>query len=99
MRLFQPRITLGGDRRDPKNDHVLDVPTISGTHAEFQIFPSGDVWVRDLRSSNGTRVNGVRVPPGKKAKLGQGDRVALGPEALFVVEGACLLYTSDAADE
>jgi transcriptional regulator with GAF, ATPase, and Fis domain len=41
-------------------DIVLDDPTVSRLHAELEFRDDG-VWIRDLRSSNGTWVGGVRV--------------------------------------
>lgn len=76
---------VGGDRTVKTNDAVFDLGTLSGSHAEFQIFPSGDMWVRDLESSNGTRVNNQTVPRGGKLRIRPGDQVQLGRELLFVV--------------
>lgn len=85
-RLFKKTVQIGGDRTVAANDHVFDIPTVSGQHAEFQIFPSGDIWVRDLGSANGTTVNGQRLPPMQKMKIRPGDQVGLGPALLFSVE-------------
>jgi len=85
-RLFKKHVRVGGDAKIPDNDHVFDITTVSGQHAEFQIFPSGDLWVKDLHSSNGTSINGQRLTPGQKMKIQTGDQVGLGPDLLFVVE-------------
>jgi hypothetical protein len=85
-RLFKTSVQVGGDRKVLSNDHVFDITTVSGRHAEFQTFPSGDLWVRDLESSNGTTVNGQRLSAGQKLKIRPGDQVGLGPDLLFVVE-------------
>ena len=51
------QLTIG---RDPSNDVVLDTPAVSRYHA--QIERVGQRYrVRDLRSSNGTFVNGQRI--------------------------------------
>jgi adenylate cyclase len=52
---------------------VLD-PTVSRTHAEL-VVDAGVVSLRDLGSSNGTFVNGVRVT---SARLAPGDRILFG---------------------
>jgi transcriptional regulator with PAS, ATPase and Fis domain len=44
----------------PRNDFVLDEPTISRFHCELRVGPEG-VTVRDLGSLNGVVVDGVRV--------------------------------------
>ena len=49
--------TLGSG---PNNDMVLRDSTISRQHSEIQIIPDGYI-IRDLGSTNGTYVRGVRV--------------------------------------
>ncbi len=51
-------------------DIVLKDPTISRLHAELELRDDG-VWVRDLRSSNGTWVQGVRVERALVPHLGR----------------------------
>jgi DNA-binding NtrC family response regulator len=46
------------------NDLVLDDPTVSGFHCEIRIEPDEGVRVVDLKSRNGTIVDGVRVRDG-----------------------------------
>ncbi len=60
--------------RHPDNDVVLTCPSSSGRHAIIKA--SGDgVFVQDLGSSNGTRVNGAEI---EEALLKDGDRVGFG---------------------
>ena len=57
-------------------------PTVSRHHAELTVLDDGDgVRVRDLGSSNGTSINGVRVTEGY---LGANDTVAFGKMAYYV---------------
>jgi pSer/pThr/pTyr-binding forkhead associated (FHA) protein len=50
-------ITIG---RAPDNMIVVDDPSVSGRHAQLQV--SGDNYrLKDLESTNGTRVNGVPI--------------------------------------
>jgi len=69
-----PRILKIG--RDPSNDHVLTHVSISRYHVEVFINEEGLVFVTDLRSSNGTFINGKRLSgstllqPGDILKLG-----------------------------
>ena len=50
-------ITIG---RAPDNMIVIDDPSVSGRHAQLQL--TGDSCrLKDLESTNGTRVNGVPV--------------------------------------
>jgi serine/threonine protein kinase len=60
--------------RNPDNTIVLDEPLVSRQHAEV-VERSGAYWVRDLGSTNGTFVDGVRVfermlQPGNRIRVG-----------------------------
>jgi adenylate cyclase len=55
--LIREKLTIG--RRD-SCDVRLPFPNISGLHAELR-FENGYWYVRDLGSTNGVKVNGVRV--------------------------------------
>jgi hypothetical protein len=68
------RVTLGRI-----NDPSLTDRHVSRTHAEFGVDADGRPWIRDLGSSNGTRVNHHRLGPGDPAHhLDSGDVVTLG---------------------
>ena len=45
----------------PDNDLVLNSDVVSLHHAEIRITATGETWLKDLRSSNGTFVNGERL--------------------------------------
>lgn len=69
------RLTVG---RSPSCDCVLPEDCVSRRHAELR--RDGERWfLRDLGSSNGTRVNGIRVI--EEAELRPGDRLSLGGAA------------------
>jgi pSer/pThr/pTyr-binding forkhead associated (FHA) protein len=53
----RPQITLG---RNPTCDCVLDDETISAFHARL-MFRHNQWWVEDLKSTNGTFINGQQV--------------------------------------
>lgn len=73
---FGALITIG---RTPNNDIVLPQPTISKVHAIATQGPGG--WVlSDSRSSNGTFLDGVRLPPGEKRPLDDGAELRFGRE-------------------
>jgi len=63
----------------PGNDALIDLAGISGKHARFECFPTGDVFVRDADSANGTWVHGRRLERSERIRLRSGDRVTLGP--------------------
>ncbi|MFM7290552.1 MAG: FHA domain-containing protein [Planctomycetia bacterium] len=65
--------TLVVGRRE-SSDIVLRFPNVSGTHCELTI-SSGHWFVKDLGSSNGTKINGTRVSEGR---LDPGDKVSFG---------------------
>jgi hypothetical protein len=65
-------VTLG---RAPGCDCVLVDPTVSRRHASL-VNRAGSWWLRDLGSSNGTRVNGWRVV--EEVEVRAGDRVSFG---------------------
>ncbi len=65
-------LTIG---RDPKNDLVIDHPSVSAEHALLEISTDGTVQLKDLNSTNGTWVNGKSINsqfivPGDKIEFG-----------------------------
>jgi pSer/pThr/pTyr-binding forkhead associated (FHA) protein len=69
--LLKPTLIVG---RRESSDIVLRFPNVSGTHCEFSL-ASGHWFVKDLGSSNGTKINGTRVSEGR---LDPGDKVSIG---------------------
>lgn len=73
--LNSPSLTIGRSR---ECDLALDDPSVSRRHAELRV--EGGAWVlTDLRSTNGTFVNGKRVD---RLALSDGDRITLGQSEL-----------------
>jgi hypothetical protein len=70
-------LTLG---RASDNGLVIDDPRVSRHHARLQA-RRGTLVLTDLGSTNGSRVNGVRVD---ECALGMGDRVVVGDTVLLV---------------
>jgi len=68
--LLKPVLTVG---RRESADIVLRFPNVSGTHCELALV-DGYWVVKDLASSNGTKVNGVRV---SEQRLSPGDKLSL----------------------
>ncbi len=76
----KPRLTIG---RRPFNDLMLDDLTVSGEHAVVHT-AAGTSTIHDLRSRNGTLVNGVAVT---QRTLADGDRIDIGIYRLhYVIE-------------
>jgi hypothetical protein len=70
-------LTIG---RASDNELVLHDARVSRHHARLQV-RRGTLVFTDLRSTNGSRVNGVRVA---EVVLGEGDRIELGDTVLVV---------------
>ena len=68
--LTKQRLTMG---RRESNDIVLRFQNVSAHHCEMQL-ESGYWFIRDLNSSNGVKVNGVRV---KEKRLDPGDHLSV----------------------
>jgi ABC-type multidrug transport system ATPase subunit len=80
------QLTVG---RDPSNDVVLDTPAVSRYHA--QIERVGQRYrVRDLRSSNGTFVNGQRIEG--EVWLKPKDAIRIGPHRFVMGEDKLAQY-------
>ncbi len=86
---WSDRILVG---RASNNDVVIRNDRISKVHAYFQVSPRG-VWrLFDARSANGTRVDGVVVPPGEEGlEVKSGQMVTFGNVAMQLL-GAGELY-------
>jgi len=72
-------LTIG---RDPGNKLAIDSAFVSKQHAVVR-YIDGRYVIEDLKSANGTRVNGGRVDA---ARLQAGDRIEVGDEELTLVE-------------
>ncbi len=75
------KITVG---REKDNDFVINSPYASGYHAQIEQC-GRDLFIEDLNSTNGTYVNGKRIP--KKRLLKPGDYIFIGGETLEVEGG------------
>jgi anti-anti-sigma factor len=68
--------------RSPDADFSVDVPTLSRLHAEIRPTPNGDWLLRDLRSANGTFLNGSRV---SEHRVRAGDELILADDVVLRV--------------
>jgi len=76
--------TLG---RDDRNDIKFTAEAVSGFHARV-VFAAGEARITDLRSRNGTTVNGEALAPDVERVLAPGDRIGIGPfVARYVLAG------------
>ena len=65
---------------------VLDGDTVSGEHCSFELFPGGDLWIRDHDATNGTWVDGKRLSSGERRQLRPGSQVGFGQHLVYRVE-------------
>ena len=61
----------------------LSSPQVSRRHCFLRVGRDG-VSITDLDSSNGTYLNGQRIPSGRRAEIADGARLALGPVQFLV---------------
>ncbi len=64
--------------RSSRCDVVIIHPEVSRSHARL-VWQGDTFWVEDLSSTNGTWVNGRRLPPHEPVALKPGDVIGLGP--------------------
>lgn len=66
--------------KNSNNNYVVKSPfdeLVSGRHCEI-VLQSSDLYVKDLRSTNGTFVNGSQIESDKLIKLSKDDKIRLG---------------------
>ena len=64
--------------RDIRPEIALDDPGASRRHAKLVAHPDGSLFLQDLASTNGTKLNGVEVAPGSRHLIAEGDQITLG---------------------
>ena len=69
------RVNVG---RGTDNDLHLNHPSVSKVHAAFKMDIQHNLLVADTGSTNGTHINGVRIPYGESRPIQEGDVVAFG---------------------
>ncbi len=74
--------TQGGKRlnvgRGTDNDLYLNHTSVSKIHAALKMDSQGTLLVADTGSTNGTHINGQRIPYGEARPIAEGDLVAFG---------------------
>jgi pSer/pThr/pTyr-binding forkhead associated (FHA) protein len=69
------RLNVG---RGTDNDLYFNHSSVSKVHAAVRIDNSCTLLVADTGSTNGTHINGVRIPYGEARPIAEGDVVAFG---------------------
>lgn len=63
--------------RAPDNDIVINHPAVSGHHLSLAITPN-NITITDLNSTNGTQLNGQKIPPNAPQPMRVGDVIRIG---------------------
>lgn len=74
------KITIG---RETDNDVVVDNKLASRHHAIIQKIKDA-YFLKDDNSTNGTFLNGVRIPADKYVRLNSGDKISVGNATLVI---------------
>lgn len=74
------KITIG---RETDNDVIVDNKLASRHHAMIQKIKNA-YFLKDENSTNGTFLNGVRIPKDKYVKLSPGDKITIGNMSLVI---------------
>jgi len=77
------------------NDYVADDVYVSRYHAQLERDETGNLFIEDLNSTNGTFVNGNRI---MKKKITSSDQVKLGNQYILNISEA-LKFDNDYSDE
>ena len=62
------------------------MPQISSKHALFELYPSGALWLTDLKARNGTFLNGRQLAAGERVQLRPGDQVKLSQQLILEIQ-------------
>jgi hypothetical protein len=84
---FPERISVG---RALNCDIVLREASVSKLHAHFQKVMADEALVTDVKSANGTRVNGKRIGAGMAIRVVSGDLLQLGGVVVQFVSSKAL---------
>jgi hypothetical protein len=80
------RLVLGRDAgQSPVAGTFTQYDNVSRRHATVSLDPAGQPRVRDEGSTNGTYVNGERIPPGVEVPLREGDSLRLAADVTGTV--------------
>lgn len=63
--------------RSPESDLIVPHPSISRKHCQVEVIEN-TLFIKDLNSSNGTFINGVRLIPEEKHVIKAGDKLMIG---------------------
>jgi hypothetical protein len=73
VRVNKRLMTVGAG---PSADVAVEVAQVSTHHATLQLFPNGNLFVRDEGSTNGTFVDGRKLTAGERCKVEIGQTIS-----------------------
>lgn len=79
-----PRVVIGRSPESPANRLLADFDNVSRRHAEIRVDHNG-VWIADLGSTNGTYLDGKRLPADEPRPLTDGARLRLASNVETVI--------------
>lgn len=79
--LCREKLTFG---RRESNDVPMPIPNVSQVHCELS-FLDGYWYIRDLGSTNGTKVNGYRIVANQKKLVRTGDKIGIAKQGYTIV--------------
>jgi hypothetical protein len=82
-RVHKAEFSIGA--RGGEMDLTIEHPAISGHHATVQLYKTGNVFVIDQRSTNGTWVDGRRLEPGQRVQMKPGQSLRLSQHVELVL--------------
>ena len=86
-RLHKAKVYVGGSSvKEDGNDIVFPMPQVSSKHALFELYPSGALWLTDLKAKNGTFLNGRQLASGERVQLRPGDQVKLSQQLILEIQ-------------
>lgn len=84
FRFLKKRMMVGRATSNATWDISLQDRAVSRPHCRFERLPDGEDWtVTDLRSANGTRINGEAIMPETPHPLRDGDVLGIGATVLL----------------
>ena len=82
VELSPPGVSIG---RELDNDIILEGEGESRYHTKLEF--EGEVWkVKDLGSTNGTKLNGTKLAPNEYVELKVGDKILIGKQTMLFAE-------------
>jgi hypothetical protein len=81
-------------REHAGSEYFSTKPYVGRMHAKITVEPDG-VYLEDLNSTNGTYINGVKIPAQTKVRIDAEEIIGLGGNAVSQKQAAFLMYASD----